>query len=251
MKKFKASLIATGVGAALAMAVSGPVFAGDHGGEGQQHTGKHQSQGIANYVRDNDHSAVATDHASATSVKLGDVSLRMYYATTTLNGTVQNNGSDGINGNMGGNGGGGGYGGVGNNGDADAHAHSKAIGGDGGNGGSVGASGGGHHGGGEGFVFDDKKHGDNGSSGGEAGNGGAAIGAVASGALAMAATGNGAAGGNGGSANGGAAGNFTVSNSIANSSFASAAGIMNVSQNTGSNALTQQGVTVQGNVSFR
>jgi hypothetical protein len=67
----------------------------------------------------------------------------------------------------------------------------------------------------------------------------------------MASTGNGAMGGGGGAANGGSAGSFIVSNSIANSAFAGAAGIMNVSQNTGSNSLAQQGVTVQGNVSFR
>ncbi|MGB6241660.1 MAG: hypothetical protein WBF69_04170 [Castellaniella sp.] len=255
MKKFKASLIATGVGAALVLAFSGPAFADGDGGDGGDVVVPHHSHGASNYVRDNDRSAVATDHASATSVRLGDVSLGMYSAETTLNGTVKNNGSDGINGNMGGNGGAGGFGGVGNNGDSHAHAYSKAIGADGGSGGgggSGGTGGGGGGGGAGGFAT-----GGTGGTGGVGGvgnggtGGGDANGAVSSKALAWATTGNGARGGSGGSANGGSAGSFVVSNSIANSSFASASGIMNVSQNTGSNALTQQGVTVQGNVSFR
>lgn len=216
MEKFKTSLIATGVGAALAMALSGPALAGnwDHG---QQDPG--------NTIHNVADSAVATDHASATSVELGDVSVGVYSASTSLNGTVQNNGSEGIHGNSGGTAGIGGAAGAGNNGGTSAHAGSTAYGAEGGNGG-------------------DADH----SFGGA---GGAASGGASSSALAMATTGNGASGGNGGAANGGSAGAFLVSNSIANNSFASAAGIMNVSQNTGSNALTQQGVTVQGNVSFR
>lgn len=253
MKKFKLSLIATGVGAALAMALSGPVLANGHNEDEN-----HQSQGTdsGNVIHDVGSSAVATDHASASYVELGDVSVGVYSANTTLNGTVKNNGSDGINGNTGGSGGGAGDGGVGNNGSAGALAGSAAIGGDGGNGGDVGASDGGHggHGGGDYSIFgygdEHEGGGNNGSSGGTAGDGGDAHGLVASGALALAATGNGADGGNGGSANGGSAGSFIVSNSISNSSFAGAAGIMNVSQNTGANSLTQQGVTVQGNVNF-
>lgn len=201
MKKINASLIATGLGAALAVALSGPALA---------------SGNDIHHVAD---SALATNHASATSVQLGDVSVGIYSASAALNGTVQGSNTSGIEGNYGGDGGSAGSGGVGNNGGASAHSHSSAVGGDGGNGGL--------------------------------GSGGATSGAVSSGALAMAATGNGALGGNGGSANGGPAGSFVVSNSIANSSFASAAGIMNVSQNMGANALTQQGVTVQGNVSFK
>lgn len=225
MNKFKASLIATGVGAALAMALSGPALAGEEGGH------MHHGSDPGNTIHNVADSAVATDHASATSVQLGDVSVGVYSASTALSGTVQNNGSDGIRGNDGGSAGGAGFGGVGNSGGTSAHAHSTAIGGEGGDGGGVGGW-------------------DNGNQGG-AGAGGNARGAVSSGALALAATGNGAMGGNGGSADGGPAGRFVVSNSIANSSFASAAGIMNVSQNMGANSLTQQGVTVQGNVSFR
>ncbi len=57
-------------------------------------------------------------------------------------------------------------------------------------------------------------------------------------------------GGAGGSSYGGSAGSFSAANSIANNSFASAAGIMNVSQNMGENSLVQQGVTVQANLNF-
>lgn len=246
MKKFKASLIATGVGTALAMALSGPVLA-----NGQNEDQNHQGHGTdsGNVIHDVGSSAVATDHASASYVELGDVSVGVYSASTALNGTVQNNGSEGIHGNTGGSGGGAGFGGVGNNGSSNVNASSKAIGADGGNGGDVGA---GHGGGGDGgySTLGYGGGGHEGSSGGTGGDGGNANGAVSSRALASAATGNGAMGGNGGSANGGSAGSFIVSNSIANSAFASAAGIMNVSQNTGANSLTQQGVTVQGNVNF-
>jgi hypothetical protein len=62
-------------------------------------------------------------------------------------------------------------------------------------------------------------------------------------ALASATTGNGAMGGAGGNANGGDAGTYNASNTI-QSGFSYAAGITVVSQNTGANALTQQGVTV-------
>jgi hypothetical protein len=68
-------------------------------------------------------------------------------------------------------------------------------------------------------------------------------------ALATATTGNGAAGGTGGNANGGDAGSYNASNTIA-SGFSNAAGISVVSQNTGANALTQQGVTVQANLTI-
>lgn len=216
MEKFKTSLIATGVGAALAMALSGPALAGNS-------DSWHHDPG--NTIHDVADSAVATDHASATSVELGNVSVGVYSASTSLNGTVQNNGSEGIHGNYGGDGGSGGAAGAGNNGSTHANAGSAAFGAEGGSGG-------------------DADH----SFGGA---GGAASGGVSSGALAMATTGYGATGGNGGAANGGSAGAFLVSNSIANSAFSSASGIVNVSQNTGSNALTQQGVTVQGNVNFR
>src|SRR5690348_9581863 len=90
MKKVKASLIATGVGAALAMALSGPVLAGN--GDGPMH----HDNSAGNAVHGIEDSAVATDHASATSVELGDVSVGVYSASTALNGTVQNNGSEGI-----------------------------------------------------------------------------------------------------------------------------------------------------------
>lgn len=231
MRNLKVSLIATGVGAALAMALSGPALA--NGDNGDQH---HPSSTSGNAIHDVGSSAVATDHASASYVDLGDVSVGVYSANATLNGTVQNNDSEGIHGNSGGSGGGAGFGGVGNNGSSGANAGSAAIGGD------VGASDGGW--GASSYSLDGQSWhpGDSG--------GGGANGAVSSGALALAATGNGAMGGNGGSANGGAAGSFMVANTISNSSFAGAAGVMNVSQNTGSNALTQQGVTVQGNVNF-
>ena len=66
-------------------------------------------------------------------------------------------------------------------------------------------------------------------------------------ALATATTGNGATGGVGGNANGGSAGTYNASNTIG-SGFSNAAGISVVSQNTGANAYTQQGVTVMANV---
>jgi hypothetical protein len=66
-------------------------------------------------------------------------------------------------------------------------------------------------------------------------------------AMASATTGNGGVGGNGGNATGGNAGTFDASNSISGS-LSNSAGIVTVSQNTGANALTQIGVTVQANL---
>ncbi len=68
--------------------------------------------------------------------------------------------------------------------------------------------------------------------------------------LATVTTGNGASGGNGGSAFGGNAGVFNASNTISGGSLANSAGITTVSQNTGANALIQQGVTVQANMTL-
>ena len=69
-------------------------------------------------------------------------------------------------------------------------------------------------------------------------------------ALATATTGNGATGGVGGNANGGDAGTYNASNTIG-SGFSNAAGISVVSQNTGANAYTQQGITVQANLTVK
>lgn len=66
--------------------------------------------------------------------------------------------------------------------------------------------------------------------------------------LATVTTGHGAVGGMGGSSYGGSAGNYIISNSITGGSFANSSGITTVSQNTGANALIQQGVTVQANL---
>lgn len=71
--------------------------------------------------------------------------------------------------------------------------------------------------------------------------------ALAGDALAQVTTGNGAAGGAGTQSI--SAGSYDASNNISGGGI-SAVGITTVSQNTGANALTQQGVTVQGNVSF-
>jgi hypothetical protein len=65
--------------------------------------------------------------------------------------------------------------------------------------------------------------------------------------LASATTGNGAVGGNGGDSLGGNAGSFDASNNMT-SSVTNGAGIISLSQNTGANALTQIGVTVQANL---
>ena len=242
MKKFKVSLIAAGVGTALAMTLSGSVLAS--GGQGsdwpENHKSPTPSASSGNAIHDVDGSAVATDRAIATYVSLDDVSVDMYSASTNLNGSVYNTRADGIRGNLGGDGGKGGSGGFGNAGDSDVAAGSAAFGGAGGN-----AAGGGDKG------WDKDWHkGSQKSGGGLGGSGGDGGGMVGSGALAMAATGNGAAGGYGGAANGGSAGYFGVSNSISNGAFGGASGIVTVSQNMGANALTQQGVTVQGNVKF-
>lgn len=177
MKTFKASLIATGVGAALAMTLSGPAMAWDSGG----------SDPVINNTDDG--SAAAANHASASVTDIGfdDITLSMRSASTNVRGSVHDNGATHNYGNGGGDGG---------------HA-----------GDAEGGSGGKHH------QW-----------------------------LSMYKTGNGAGGGDGGDANGGSAGMFSVSNTIANSSFRGAAGIMNVSQNSGANSLTQQAVTVQGNI---
>ena len=66
--------------------------------------------------------------------------------------------------------------------------------------------------------------------------------------MATATTGNGAIGGVGGSSIGGSAGYYNASNTLSGSAFSGAAGIITVSQNTGANALIQQGVTVQANI---
>src|SRR5690606_2025090 len=100
-----------------------------------------QSADSGNAIHDIGDSAVATDHASASYVRLGDVSVSAFSAGTTLNGTVKNNRSDGITGNHGGNGGAAGAGGAGNNGDAGATATSMASGAGGGSGGHSGSNG--------------------------------------------------------------------------------------------------------------
>jgi hypothetical protein len=72
-------------------------------------------------------------------------------------------------------------------------------------------------------------------------------GSATSSAMASATTGNGGVGGNGGDAMGGNAGTFDASNNMTNS-VTNGAGIISLSQNTGANALTQIGVTVQANL---
>jgi hypothetical protein len=72
-------------------------------------------------------------------------------------------------------------------------------------------------------------------------------GSATSAAMASATTGNGGVGGNGGDANGGNAGTYDASNNMT-SSVTNGAGIISLSQNTGANALTQIGVTVQANL---
>jgi hypothetical protein len=69
-------------------------------------------------------------------------------------------------------------------------------------------------------------------------------------ALASATTGNGGIGGNGGNASGADAGTFNASNTLS-SSLSNSAGIVTVAQNTGANALIQQGTTVQANLSIQ
>jgi hypothetical protein len=66
--------------------------------------------------------------------------------------------------------------------------------------------------------------------------------------LATATTGSGSYGGAGGSANGGDAGTFNASNTMSGTSLSGSNGINVISQNTGANALVQQGVTVQANI---
>jgi hypothetical protein len=68
--------------------------------------------------------------------------------------------------------------------------------------------------------------------------------------MASATTGNGAVGGNGGDSTGGNAGTFDASNNMT-SSVTNGAGIISLSQNTGANALTQIGVTVQANLTVQ
>jgi hypothetical protein len=68
--------------------------------------------------------------------------------------------------------------------------------------------------------------------------------------MATATTGNGGVGGNGGDSTGGNAGIYDASNSI-DGSLTNGAGIISVSQNTGANALTQIGVTVQANLTVQ
>lgn len=75
-------------------------------------------------------------------------------------------------------------------------------------------------------------------------------GAASSSAMASATTGTGGVGGNGGDSLGGNAGTYDASNSMA-SSVTNGAGIISVSQNTGANALTQIGVTVQANLTVQ
>jgi hypothetical protein len=57
-------------------------------------------------------------------------------------------------------------------------------------------------------------------------------------------------GGNGGDSMGGNAGTFDASNNMTGS-LSNGAGIISVSQNTGANALTQIGVTVQANLTVQ
>jgi hypothetical protein len=68
--------------------------------------------------------------------------------------------------------------------------------------------------------------------------------------MASATTGNGGVGGNGGDSMGGNAGTFDASNNMTGS-LSNGAGIISVSQNTGANALTQIGVTVQANLTVQ
>ena len=68
--------------------------------------------------------------------------------------------------------------------------------------------------------------------------------------LATVTTGNGGVGGNSGDSLGGNAGTFDASNSI-NGSLSNGAGIITVSQNSGMNSLTQQGITVQANLTVQ
>jgi len=68
--------------------------------------------------------------------------------------------------------------------------------------------------------------------------------------MASATTGYGGAGGNGGHSYGGNAGDFNVSNNMSGS-LTNGAGIISASQNTGINALTQIGVTVQANLTVQ
>ncbi|MGA7949541.1 MAG: hypothetical protein WCA45_05180, partial [Thiobacillaceae bacterium] len=86
------------------------------------------------------------------------------------------------------------------------------------------------------------------SMGGTGGNGGMG-GTATSDAMASATAGNGAAGGNGGNSMGGNAGTYDASNQL-NNSINSTSGIVTVSQNTGANALTQIGTTVQANLTI-
>ncbi|KVW97122.1 hypothetical protein ABW22_04670, partial [Thiobacillus denitrificans] len=84
---------------------------------------------------------------------------------------------------------------------------------------------------------------------GDGGDGGLG-GSASSSAMASATTGNGGVGGNGGDSLGGNAGTFDASNSI-DGSLSNGAGIITVSQNSGMNSLTQQGITVQANLTVQ
>jgi hypothetical protein len=68
--------------------------------------------------------------------------------------------------------------------------------------------------------------------------------------MASATTGTGGVGGNGGDSLGGNAGTYNASNNMT-SSVTNGAGIISLSQNTGANALTQIGVTVQANLTVQ
>ncbi len=85
---------------------------------------------------------------------------------------------------------------------------------------------------------------------GAVGGAGGLGGSASSESMAAATTGNGGIGGNGGDALGGNAGTFNASNSI-DGSLSNSAGIVTISQNSGMNSLTQQGITVQANLTVQ
>ncbi|MBU1394872.1 MAG: hypothetical protein KKE84_01855, partial [Gammaproteobacteria bacterium] len=88
------------------------------------------------------------------------------------------------------------------------------------------------------------------SNGGAGGSGGMGGDATTGDTLASVTTGNGGVGGNSGASHGGNAGVFDASNSI-DGSLSNGAGIITVSQNSGMNSLTQQGITVQANLTVQ
>ncbi|MFT0850117.1 hypothetical protein VRY85_04955 [Achromobacter sp. F4_2707] len=291
MKQRKVSLVISGVGAALALALSGPALAGNKGGQhggGDKNTTTPTQQNVDNkhFTFTKVFTATHNDHSTSQSFRVGDISVDIAVASTSLTGHVYGNHSDGIRGNTGGaggvagNGANGGSGGAATNnslgtgsatvggGGAGGHALGLGVGissaESGGNDANNGAASGpgnshkshskGSTGSGSGWAnaSSSSTSGDaGGTGGGNAGGDGGWGGMAKSGSvLAMATSGNGAMGGSGGSANGGAAGSFVAANTISNSAFAGGAGIMNVSQNMGENSLVQQGVTVQGNLNF-